>query len=63
MASAEMHNMTEADLENELIEQLKAQFSLRMRHATQQLDNTAQIRQTRRQIARIRTILHQKGQK
>ena len=48
-----------ADLQKELMELLSAQFKLRMQKATQQLTNTSQIRRTRRDIARIRTMLAQ----
>jgi large subunit ribosomal protein L29 len=47
-------------LQQELLELLKAQFGLRMQHATQQLGNTNQLRNVRRDIARTRTILSQK---
>ncbi len=53
--------MDEAALKKELEELLKAQFSLRMQKSTQQLNNTAQIRATRKEIARVRTILAQKA--
>jgi large subunit ribosomal protein L29 len=48
-----------AELQKELMELLSAQFKLRMQKATQQLTNTSQIRRTRRDIARIRTMLAQ----
>jgi large subunit ribosomal protein L29 len=48
-------------LTKELQELQKAHFSLRMQKATQQLQNTSQIRQTRRDIARVRTLLAQKA--
>jgi large subunit ribosomal protein L29 len=48
-------------LSKELQELQKAHFSLRMQKATQQLQNTSQIRQTRRDIARVRTVLAQKA--
>ena len=47
-------------LTKELQELQKAHFSLRMQKATQQLQNTSQIRNTRRDIARVRTVLAQK---
>lgn len=50
------------DLQKELMELLSAQFKLRMQKATQQLTNTSQIRRTRRDIARVRTLLSQSGQ-
>jgi large subunit ribosomal protein L29 len=40
---------------------LKAQFSLRMQLGTQQLNNTNQLRNTRRDIARVRTVMTQKA--
>ena len=45
------------ELQKELLELLSAQFKLRMQKATQQLTNTSQIRRTRRDIARVRTLL------
>jgi large subunit ribosomal protein L29 len=50
-----------ADLDKELTELLKAQFSLRMQLATQQLTNSSQIGKVRRDIARVRTIMHEKA--
>jgi large subunit ribosomal protein L29 len=48
-------------LTKELQELQKAHFSLRMQHATQQLQNTSQLRKTQRDIARVRTVLSQKA--
>ncbi len=48
-------------LQKELDSLLKAQFSLRMQKSHQQLTNTAQLKATRREIARVRTILTQKA--
>ena len=50
-----------ADLQKELMELLSVQFKLRMQKATQQLTNTSQIRRTRRDIARVRTLIGQAG--
>src|SRR5690349_19409773 len=47
------------DLQKELMDLLSVQFKLRMQKATQQLTNTAQIRRTRRDIARVRTLIAQ----
>jgi len=44
-------------LQEELESLLRAQFNLRMQRATQQLSNTSQLRQVRRDIARVRTIM------
>ena len=51
------------DLQKELNELLKAQFGMRMQHATQQLANTSQIRKVRRDIARARTVIKEKAAK
>jgi large subunit ribosomal protein L29 len=48
-------------LNKELQDLLRAHFSLRMQKATQQLQNTAQLARTRRDIARVRTVLAQKA--
>jgi len=50
-----------AALNKELQDLLKAQFSLRMQKATQQLQNTSQMRTVRRDIARVRTLLTEKA--
>ncbi len=49
-----------AGLETEVKSLQKAHFGLRMQKATQQLNNTATLRSTRRDIARAKTILAQK---
>ncbi len=51
-----------AELKTELDALLKEQFGLRMQVATQQLTNNAKLRQVRRNIARVRTLMHQKAQ-
>jgi large subunit ribosomal protein L29 len=50
-----------AALKKELDDLLRAQFSLRMQRATQQLNNTSQLRKTRRDIARVRTVMTEKA--
>ena len=49
-----------AGLQTEVKELQKAYFGLRMQKATQQLNNTATLRSTRRDIARAKTILVEK---
>lgn len=61
MKASELKNKSAEDLNVELIELLKAQFSLRMQAATQQLANTSQVKKVRRDIARVRTILGEKA--
>lgn len=48
-------------LKKELQELLKAQFNLRIQKSHQQLQNASLIRKTRREIARVRTIMTQKA--
>ena len=63
MKASELRGKDEAALTKELNELLKAQFSLRMQIATQQLNNTAQLKRVRRDIARVKTVMNQKGAK
>ena len=51
-----------AELKTELAALLKEQFGLRMQRATQQLTNTEKLKQVRRNIARARTLIHQKAE-
>jgi large subunit ribosomal protein L29 len=57
----EMRAKDAAALTKELQELQKAHFSLRMQKATQQLQNTSQLKRTQRDIARVRTVLAQKA--
>lgn len=61
MKASELRSKSVDELKQELQSLLKAQFSLRMQKATQQLANTSQIGKTRRDIARVRTLLMEKG--
>lgn len=61
MKASELRAKDEAQLNQELLDLLKAQFSLRMQQATQQLTNHSQLKRTRRDIARVRTILAEKA--
>ncbi|MCE1176809.1 MULTISPECIES: 50S ribosomal protein L29 [Oryzomicrobium] len=61
MKANELKAKSVEELNKELVELLKAQFSLRMQKATQQLANTSQIGKVRRDIARVRTILREKA--
>ena len=61
MKASELRDKDFAGLNQELSELLKAQFGLRMQKATQQLQNTSQLKKVRRDIARVRTVLGQKG--
>jgi large subunit ribosomal protein L29 len=61
MKPSELRAKDMAQLNQELNDLLKAQFSLRMQVATQQLTNNSQLKKTRREIARVRTIIGQKA--
>jgi large subunit ribosomal protein L29 len=63
MKASELRTKSGDELNKELMELLKAQFGLRMQHATQQLSNTSQIKKVRRDIARVRTMLKEKAGK
>ena len=62
MKAQELRGKSHDELRQELASLLRAQFSLRMQKATQQLSNTSQLRKVRRDIARVRTVLAQKAQ-
>ena len=61
MKASELRAKSVDELNKELLDLLKAQFSLRMQAATQQLSNTSQIGKVRRDIARVRTLLREKA--
>lgn len=56
----EIGDMTPDQLRDELVKLKKEQFNLRFQKATGQLENTHRIRQVRRTVARVLTLLKQK---
>ena len=58
--AGDLRPMTPDQLDDELLKLKKEQFNLRFQKATGQLENTARIRQVRRDIARVRTVAQQK---
>jgi large subunit ribosomal protein L29 len=60
MKASELRAKDIAALEKEVAELLKAHFGLRMRKATQQLTNHAQLGNVKRDVARVRTIIAEK---
>ena len=60
MKASELRAKDIAALEKEITDLLKAHFGLRMQKATQQLGNTAQLGNVKRDIARAKTVLAQK---
>ena len=63
MKASELRGKTGDELKKELDGLLRAQFGLRMQHATQQLSNTSQLNKVRRDIARVRTVMKEKAAK
>ena len=59
MKAHQVRSLTADQLDDELIKLKKEQFNLRFQAASGQLENTARVRQIRRDIARIYTIAHQ----
>ena len=60
MKVADIRVMTVDQIDDEVLKLKKEQFNLRFQRATGQLENTARVRQVRRDIARIKTIAAQK---
>ena len=61
MKPVEMRAKTTAELDKELLDLRRAQFSMRMQVATQQMTNHSQIGKVRKDIARVKTILGERG--
>lgn len=61
MKASELKAKSVADLRQEVLSLTKAQFGMRMQVATQQMTNTSELRKVRRDIARLKTVLKEKG--
>jgi large subunit ribosomal protein L29 len=59
MKMATFHEMTKEELQQKHRELREALFNLRFQHATGQLENTAQLKKTRRSIAGVLTALNE----
>ncbi|MBR1478845.1 MAG: 50S ribosomal protein L29 [Lachnospiraceae bacterium] len=57
----ELNGKNASDLQNELVAAKKELFNLRFQNATNQLDNTARIKEVRKNIARIQTLITKKA--
>ena len=62
MTAAELREKTLAELQEELVRLRREQFNLRMQRASEQLPQTHLLRETRRDIARVNTVMHEKAQ-
>lgn len=60
MKAIEARGMDVEKIDEEVLKLKKEQFNLRFQRATGQLENTARVRQVRRDIARLKTIAQQK---
>ena len=57
----DLRNKSAAELSEELVAAKKELFNLRFQNATNQLDNTSRIKEVRKNIARIQTVIAQKN--
>ena len=60
MELKKMRALSEAELNAELLKMKKDLFNLRFQHVTGQLENPVKLRETKRDIARIKTIIREK---
>ena len=61
MKKADVRAKSEDELKEQLIDLRKEAFNLRFQTASGQLENTAQVRSVRRDIARIKTVLNERS--
>ena len=62
MKAVDLRTKTPDELRESLLDLRKERFNLRFQQASGQLENTARVRQVRRDIARIKTLLREKPQ-
>lgn len=60
MELKKIREMSEAELNAELLKMKKDLFNLRFQHVTGQLENPVKMRETKRDIARVKTIIREK---
>jgi len=61
MKASELREKSVEELQEQLIELRKQQLSMRMEQATGQLGETHKVREVRRDVARVKTVLAQKA--
>jgi large subunit ribosomal protein L29 len=59
--AAEVHDLKDDELIAKLIDAKEEKFNLRFRQATGELENTARVAQTRRDVARLLTVARERG--
>ncbi len=62
MKVEDLRQNSEDQLNQQVLDLKKEAFNLRFQRASGQLENTSRVRQVRRDIARIKTVLHQRRQ-
>ncbi len=62
MKASDVRAKTVDELKDELLNLKKEQFNLRFQGATQQLESTSRVKNVRRDIARVKTVLNEKLQ-
>ena len=62
MKAEELRGQTKDQLTDQLLDLRKEQFNLRFQRASGQLENTSRVRQVRRDIARVKTVLNERRQ-
>jgi large subunit ribosomal protein L29 len=60
MKAADIRAMTIDQIDDEVLKLKKEQFNLRFQRATGQLENTSRVREVRRDIARLKTVVKNK---
>lgn len=60
MSAAEFRELTEEELFDALVEAKEERFNLRFQVATNQLDNTARLKQVKKEIAQILTVIRER---
>lgn len=61
MKASELNEKSVEELQNELLELRKEQFNLRMQRATAQTEQSHTLKNVRRDIARVKTVINQKA--
>ena len=61
MKASEVHNLKDDELVDRLRNAREEAFNLRFRHATGELENTARIGDSKREVARLITVARQRG--
>ena len=60
MKVEDLRQKSDDELNQEVLDLRKEAFNLRFQRASGQLENTARVRQVRRDIARLKTVLHER---